>query len=202
VLGEEAPPVLREALDGHAAGALHHGYGRRWHYGTDRLLNLVLDARPCVGAIDPEAHCALRGGDVTIAEIGAKQVAVGLAQCAVMAPWARCSVARTRFPAITSTPMPDRALRYAGRLGDLASRDTRSAQGQDLVDRALRVHTSSIRSRTDSLGCGQMAASFCARVPTRPRRSSLPLRVGAPGAIRTHTERDLNPLPLPLGYGG
>jgi hypothetical protein len=25
---------------------------------------------------------------------------------------------------------------------------------------------------------------------------------GAPGAIRTHTERDLNPLPLPLGYGG
>jgi hypothetical protein len=27
-------------------------------------------------------------------------------------------------------------------------------------------------------------------------------RSGAPGAIRTHTERDLNPLPLPLGYGG
>jgi hypothetical protein len=27
VLGEEARPVLREALDGHAAGALHDGYG-------------------------------------------------------------------------------------------------------------------------------------------------------------------------------
>lgn len=25
---------------------------------------------------------------------------------------------------------------------------------------------------------------------------------GAPGAIRTHTGRVLNPLPLPLGYGG